>query len=106
MADGVAASPDASLSDQTREFLKALASEGRQQVMFLFAGGVELTVGEVAGRLGIGQSTASEQLAQLRRGGMLTSRRGGKSVSYRADPPRIAASLAELQAVLAACCPC
>ena len=32
--------------------------------------GAEWTVGEVAGRCGIGQSTASEQLTLLRRGGL------------------------------------
>jgi DNA-binding transcriptional ArsR family regulator len=93
------------LSDTLRRFLRALASEGRQQVMLQFAGGAELTVGTVAGRLGIGQSTASEQLAQLREGGVLASRREGKTVYYRADPAGITEVISELQAHLQACCP-
>ena len=101
------ATPDqpAQLSDTVRQFLKALASENRQQVMMLFTGGGELTVGEVAQRLGIGQSTASEQLAQLRQGGILTARRDGKTVYYRADPTGVSAVLDELQAYLRGCCP-
>lgn len=71
----------------------------------LFASGAELGVGDVATRLGIGQSTASEQLAQLRDAGMLASRREGKSVYYRADPAGISAALTELQDYLRACCP-
>jgi DNA-binding transcriptional ArsR family regulator len=95
----------AELGETTRRFLKALASESRQQVMLRFGGGTELTVGEVAERLSIAQSTASEQLSLLRQGGLLTSRREGKTVYYRADPTGITAALAELQDHLTTCCP-
>ncbi len=90
--------------ETTARFLKALASESRQQVMVLFAGGTELSVGEVADRLGIGQSTASQQLAQLKDGGLLTSRREAKTVYYRADKVRIGAALDRLRAFLDGCC--
>jgi len=93
------------LDGQTRDFLKALASETRQQIMMLFAAGAQLTVGEIAERCGLGQSTASEQLAILRRGGLVQSSRDGKLVRYRADPTAIAAHLTELQSYLARCCP-
>ena len=93
------------LDDATRAFLKALASETRQQLLMLFADGGELTVGEVATRAGIGQSTASEQLALLRGGGLLESTREGKVVRYRADRDRIATQLAALQNYLSRCCP-
>lgn len=93
------------LADDTQQFLKALASETRQRLMLLFAGGAELTVGEVAERAGIGQSTASEQLALLRRGGLLRAEREGKRVCYRADRDAIADQLGRLQAYLASCCP-
>ncbi|MEU8797321.1 metalloregulator ArsR/SmtB family transcription factor [Spirillospora sp. NPDC048819] len=92
-------------SDKLRDFLKALASEQRQQLMELFAGGVELTVGTVAQRMGIGQSNASQQLALLRRGGLLASRRVGKEVRYRVDVPTVEKSLTELQDYLRGCCP-
>jgi DNA-binding transcriptional ArsR family regulator len=89
----------------TQDFLKALASETRQQIMLLFAGGRQLTVGEVAESCGLGQSTTSEQLTILKRGGLVRSARDGKLVRYRADPTAIAARLGELQTYLACCCP-
>lgn len=92
------------LDDATRDFLKALASPGRQEVMMLFAGGAELSVNEVAELAGIGQSTASQQLSLLRRGKILTSRREGKTVYYRGDNAGTAEVLANLQAYLSSCC--
>ncbi len=92
------------LSDATLEFLKALASPARQKILLLFARGAELSVGEVAELAGIGQSTASEQLKLLRRGGIVTSRRDGKAVYYRADKTGMARALADLQAYLEVCC--
>ncbi|WP_447004081.1 ArsR/SmtB family transcription factor [Saccharothrix isguenensis] len=41
----------------------------------------------------------------LRDGGLLTARRDGKTVYYRADPAGISAALTELQDYLAGCCP-
>ncbi|MEV0900809.1 metalloregulator ArsR/SmtB family transcription factor [Actinoplanes sp. NPDC049802] len=93
------------LDGPTRDFLKALASETRQQIMMLFADGREHAVGEIAAACGLGQSTASEQLAILRRGGLLTSARDGKLVRYRADPAAIGDRLAHLQGYLTCCCP-
>jgi DNA-binding transcriptional ArsR family regulator len=55
--------------------------------------------------VGIGQSTASEQLAILRRGGLVRSERDGRTVRYCADGAGIVAALGELQAVPQACCP-
>ena len=93
------------LSPPVQDFLKALASETRQQILLLFAGGEELTVGEVAGRLGIGQSTASQQLALLRRGDILSRSRNGNTVHYRANAAGISRALEELQSYLRVCCP-
>ncbi|MEQ7128063.1 metalloregulator ArsR/SmtB family transcription factor [Actinopolymorpha sp. B11F2] len=92
------------IGEATHEFLKALANPTRQQVMMLFARGAELSVGEVAERAGIGQSTASEHLAILRRGRIVTSRRVGKVVYYRSDREGSIAALADLQAYLRSCC--
>lgn len=94
----------AELSEGTHDFLKALASPTRQRIMLLFAQGAELSVGEVAERIGIGQSTASQQLALLRRGGVLTSRREGKIVLYRSDRDRTMEALDDLQTYLKFCC--
>ncbi|WP_433007960.1 ArsR/SmtB family transcription factor [Kribbella sp. CA-294648] len=92
------------LSAATHDFLKALASPTRQRIMLLFARGGELSVNEVAAQAGIGQSTASQQLDLLRRGGIVTSRREGKTVLYRADKQGSATALADLQAYLQSCC--
>jgi DNA-binding transcriptional ArsR family regulator len=92
-------------SGKLRDFLKGLASEQRQQTLEVFAGGVELTVGAVAERLGIGQSTASQHLSILRRGGLLASRREGKQVYYRVDATSVEPLLDELRAYLRTCCP-
>jgi tellurite resistance protein TerB len=93
------------VDQETADFLKALASETRQRVMMLFAGGAELTVGEVASRCGLGVSTASEHLALLRRGGLLWAERDGQQVRYRADGARSARRLDALREYLIRCCP-
>src|SRR5687768_4747234 len=85
------------LDAETRGFLRALASESRQALLLLFADGGELTVGEVAERAKIGQSTASEQLAMLRDAQVLSSKRDGKLVRYSADRAGISNQLAKLQ---------
>ncbi|TDD19149.1 ArsR family transcriptional regulator [Kribbella turkmenica] len=92
------------LAAATHDFLKALASPTRQRIMLLFARGAELSVNEVAEQAGIGQSTASQQLDLLRRARVVTSRREGKAVLYRADKEGSAAALADLQAYLRSCC--
>jgi DNA-binding transcriptional ArsR family regulator len=97
-------SAPAELSERTHDFLKALASPARQRIMLLFSRGAELSVGEIAERAGIGQSTASEQLAQLRRAGIITFRREGKIVLYRADREGVIAAMGDLQAYLLTCC--
>jgi DNA-binding transcriptional ArsR family regulator len=87
-------------------FLKALASETRQRILLTaFANGRERTVGEVAEVVKLGQSTTSEHLAILRRGGLLESRREGKEVYYRPDRARILAALQRLTEALTCCCP-
>lgn len=93
------------IQTSTQDFLRALASETRQQILQLFAGGIELTVGEVAERAGLGQSTASEHLALLRRGGLVHATRDGKAVRYRVDSTRISTELDQLKAYLTVCCP-
>ncbi|MEV6600046.1 helix-turn-helix domain-containing protein [Actinoplanes sp. NPDC051346] len=75
------------------------------QIMQLFAGGRQLTVGEVAVASGLGQSTTSEHLTVLRRGGLVTATRDGEPVRDRAEPLAIGARLGELQSSLTCCCP-
>src|SRR5438105_1864601 len=93
------------LTPQLQEFLHGLASETRQHILFyVFADGQEHTVGQVAQQTKLGQSTASEHLAVLKRAGILTSRREGKEVYYRPHREAVLASLAQLTELLTHCC--
>lgn len=93
------------LDADVQDFLKALASTTRQEVMFLFNGDLEMTVGEVAKRLDIVPSAASTHLSTLREAGILASRREWKTVYYRANPEGILKNLDGLRDYLMACCP-
>lgn len=88
-----------------QDFLKALASETRQRVLFLFLDGQPRTVGQIAAQLEIVPSTASEHLTILKRGGLLRAERTGKEVHYRPDRARAVALLKKLTESLTACCP-
>lgn len=90
---------------ELEDFLKALASENRRRILELFADGQERTVNQVAGEANIGQSTASEQLALLRRSGLLRARREGREVYYSADGTRANAGLRQLAELITRCCP-
>jgi DNA-binding transcriptional ArsR family regulator len=86
------------------DFFKALGNEKRQEMLLaLFARGGEHTPNEVAGKLGIAQSTASEHLAFLKRGGLLISRKEGKEVLYSLDSDGIIAMLDEVKRMLNCC---
>lgn len=88
-----------------QDFLKAIGSETRQRILFLFMDGRPRTVGEIATRLDIVPSTASEHLAIMKRGGLLRAERDGKEVYYRSDRARAVALLKKLTDVLTSCCP-
>jgi DNA-binding transcriptional ArsR family regulator len=87
-----------------QRFLKALASEKRQEIMFLFLNRSEVTVNQVSELVGIGQSTSSEQLTILKRAGLLSSRKEGKEVFYSTDRNKIMELLQNLNQLLTACC--
>ena len=90
---------------EIQEFLKALASETRQKILFLFIDGQERTVGQVAKEAGLGLSTASEHLVVLRKSGLMTARRAAKEVYYIPDRVKIVALLRSLTEILSCCLP-
>ncbi|WP_202404942.1 ArsR/SmtB family transcription factor [Shimazuella alba] len=92
------------LDEEIHLFLKALASEKRQEMMFLFLEKGEITVNEVAERIGIGQSTASEQLAILKRAGILLSRKKGKEVYYFPNKSNVMKLLQRFTSIISDCC--
>lgn len=92
------------INEEIYRFLKALASEKRQEIIFLFLNRNEVTVNQVSELVGIGQSTASEQLAILKKAGLLSSRKEGKQVFYSTDRNKIMELLQSLNQILTECC--
>lgn len=72
------------------EELRAAAHPLRLRILDLLKGG-ELNVGEIETASGIGQPTLSQQLAILRKAGLVETRKDAKLVFYRRDETRFAA---------------
>lgn len=92
------------INEEIHQFLRALASEKRQEIMFLFLDRNEVTVNEVSDLVGIGQSTASEQLAILKKAGLLFSRKEGKGVYYSPHKHKIMQLLQDFNQLMTNCC--
>lgn len=69
-------------ADKAERLLKALANPDRLLLLCQLSQG-ELNVGELEQALGIRQPTLSQQLAVLRREGLVETRRDGKLIYYR-----------------------
>tara|TARA_B100001057_G_C22788424_1_gene926571 strand:+ start:1002 stop:1340 length:339 start_codon:yes stop_codon:yes gene_type:complete len=69
--------------------LKALGSHNRLMIACQLVEG-ERSVGDLADRLGIREAAASQQLALLRKDGLVTPRREGRTIYYSlaGDAPR------------------
>ncbi len=89
LRDQLVEEADAAMKDITcydiNDFLKAMADDTRQGILFLLRAG-EMSVSELCERLPIHQPTISYHLAVLRRAGLVTSRREGRWVYYRVNP--------------------
>src|SRR5436190_11192549 len=77
---------DVPLSEVKAELFKALAHPARIRALEVLADG-ERSVGELQPLVGIELSHLSQQLAVLRRAGLLTSRKDGSSVIYAIRDP-------------------
>ncbi len=83
------------------EAFKALAHPGRLDVFFtLVKAGRELTVGEIQEALDIPGPTLSHHLDQLRRAGLVQSRRHERFIHCAVDPKMVT----DLIRLLTACC--
>ena len=71
------------------DFCKSLAEPKRLMAVHELRRGPH-SVGELAARLGLRQSTTSQLLAILRQSGVITSTRHGNTVYYRLKSPKIA----------------
>ena len=75
-------------AEQASEFLKALANETRLMILRALSQG-ERSVSELERTLGLRQSRVSQQLARLRRAGIVQSRHGGANTYYRLDSRQV-----------------
>lgn len=66
---------------QAADLLRALSNPGRLTILCLLSGG-EKTVGELERAIGLSQSALSQQLAVLRRKGLVQTRRFRQNVFY------------------------
>jgi DNA-binding transcriptional ArsR family regulator len=80
---------------------KSLSDPKRLHIIQSLRGG-ERTVGELTAILGVKQSNASQHLAVLRKIGIITPRKEGKTVYYRLAHPKIAEACDLVHEVIAA----
>ena len=73
---------------QASALLKALSHEGRLMILCHLSGG-EKTVTELEQRLASRQAAVSQQLARLRREGLVATRREGKAIYYSIQDPKV-----------------
>ena len=78
----------ANSSDRASEFLKSLANAQRLRILCLVMEG-ERPVGEIAEAVGAKQSSVSQNLALMRREGLVVSRRSGQTIYYRLADKRL-----------------
>lgn len=69
------------------DLMRALASENRLMILCQLAEG-EKSVGELAGRLDLRQAAVSQQLALLRKDGLVAPRRDGQTIFYSIASPQ------------------
>ena len=69
--------------------LKSIAHEGRLLVLCYLSEAGEMSVGELAERVGLSQSALSQHLAKLRAEGLVATRKQAQAVYYRIDQPKV-----------------
>lgn len=85
--------PDEPIAALKAELFKALAHPARIRVLEVLAGG-ERAVGDIQPEVGIELSHLSQQLAILRRAGLVTARKEASSVIYALKDPLVSDLLA------------
>lgn len=79
--------------------LKTLANEHRLLILCHLSESGEMSVGELAGAVGLGQSALSQHLARLRADGLVGFRRQAQTLHYRMTDPRAVRVLKTLKQV-------
>ena len=90
-----------SAADEATEFLKALANRNRLMILCHLVQG-ERSVGELASLLDRREAAISQQLALLRRDGLVHNRKRGQTVFYRLGDPAVARVIGVLHEVFCA----
>lgn len=92
--------PSHELQSLKAEFFRALAHPARIRLLEVLSDRGEQSVQLLQARLQLDQPTVSQQLAKLRAGGVVVTRKEGTSVHYALADPRIADVLAVAKAIL------
>ena len=79
------------------DFVKAMADETRQRILSLLQAG-EMNESDIVAHLDLTQPTISHHLSLLRRANLVSARREGKYVFYRANPACITECCGEILA--------
>jgi DNA-binding transcriptional ArsR family regulator len=87
------------ISEIKAELFRALAHPARIRILEVLAAS-ELSVGEIQPRVGIEMSHLSQQLAVLRRAGLVNTRKSGSSVFYAIRDPELVRLLASAKQLL------
>ena len=82
---------------EAARFLKLLANEHRLLVLCHLANKGEMTVNDLADRVGLSQSSVSQHLGRLREDGLVAFRRDAQTLYYRVADPRAARLLKTLK---------
>jgi len=85
-------------SETAAGLLSAMANQSRLMIMCHLLN-EELTVGELAERVGLNQSPLSQHLARLRALGLVKTRREGQSIYYRLASKEVEAVLTTLYGI-------
>jgi ArsR family transcriptional regulator, virulence genes transcriptional regulator len=85
-------------SETAAGLLSAMANQSRLMIMCHLLN-EELTVGELAERVGLNQSPLSQHLARLRALGLVKTRRDGQSIYYRLASKEVEAVLTTLYGI-------
>ncbi|MFE9406961.1 ArsR/SmtB family transcription factor [Streptomyces sp. NPDC006530] len=95
---------DAERAERAVTVLKAVADPSRYRLLWAL-GAAELPVSSLAELIGAHVAATSQHLAKLRAAGLVTSRRDGTRIFYRAAGPGVRALLEEASVVALAVSP-
>jgi ArsR family transcriptional regulator len=82
------------------EFFRTLAHPGRIRALELLTATSEMSVGDLQREIGLESSHLSQQLAVLRRAGLVTTRKHGNNVYYSVSSPDLKELLAVARRIL------